>query len=294
MTVCLGALAADSMAIVCVADKCITYSQDIYGDTDSVKILPLGENGVHVLIAGADRSIGRVLSKLVVHDDLGRDKEKTKQYCEEAYREAEKEILELKFLSPFVDAREYNEALRQERVNGIIKSISDAIAAERKESTADSIFSCALILCGFDEGGKPFLLELAPPGICTDMTPGGFCANGSGAGYALKHLLSDGWDRKFSIDRAIFELFDAKIQAEDDPGVGYEADLIVITAQKATPIPDDIKTMLDRVWISLNRSPYVKFNPDEHVPLPPKNWKDRLKQFADSILPSASQTSNRA
>jgi hypothetical protein len=29
MTVCLGALAANAMAIVCVADKCITYSQDI-------------------------------------------------------------------------------------------------------------------------------------------------------------------------------------------------------------------------------------------------------------------------
>jgi hypothetical protein len=66
MTVCLGALAADSMAIVCVADKCITYSQDIYGDTDSVKILPLGENGVHVLKSPREKrtSLASLLGRL--------------------------------------------------------------------------------------------------------------------------------------------------------------------------------------------------------------------------------------
>jgi hypothetical protein len=31
----------------------------------------------------------------------------------------------------------------------------------------------------------------------------------------------------------------------------------------------------------------VKFNHDEHVPLPPKDWMKKLKDFAETILPSA-------
>jgi hypothetical protein len=284
MTVCIGALAANSKAIVCVADRCISYSQEVTGDTDSVKILPLGENGLHVLIAGGDASIGRVLSKLVLHDDLGKNREATKGYCESAYREAEKEILGLKFLSPFVTSKDYEDALLKPQVNEVLKAISEKIQHERSESAAEPIFSCALILCGFDDKQKPFLLDLASPGICTDMTLSGFCATGSGAGYALKHLLADdGWKRNYPIDRALYEIFDAKIQAEEDPGVGYDSDLIVLTPGTSTPVPDDIKTMLDRAWIKLHRSPYVKFNRDEHIPLPPKDWMGKLKTFADSI-----------
>jgi hypothetical protein len=284
MTVCIGALADDSKAIVCVADRCIAYSEYVTGDTDSVKILPLGENGLHVLIAGGDASIGRVLSKLVIHDDLGKNKETTKGYCESAYRDAEQEILGLKFLSPFLTPKDYGEALLKPQVNDVIKSIAEKIQNERSESSGESIFSCALILCGFDDKRKPFLLDLAPPGICTDMTLSGFCATGSGAGYALKHLLADdGWKRTYPVDRALYELFDAKIQAEDDPAVGYDSDLIVLTPGKSTPVPDDIKTMLDRAWIKLNRSPYVTFNPDEHIPLPPEDWMVKLKTFAESI-----------
>lgn len=284
LTVCIGALAADSKAIVCVADRCITYSEDITGDTDSVKILPLGDNGLHAMIAGGDASIGRVLSKLVLHDDLGKDREQTKAYCEKAYRDAEQEILGLKFLSPFITPDEYGKAILKPQVNKVIKSIAENIQKERSETQTESIFSCALILCGFDNKGKPFLLDLQAPGICTDMTLSGFCATGSGSGYALKHLLAeDGWKRTYPIDRALYELFDAKIQAEEDPGVGYDSNAIVITAGDSTAVPEDIKTMLDRAWIKLHRSPYVVFNADEHVPMPPDDWMERLKAFANGI-----------
>src|SRR5271166_162635 len=272
MTVCIGALAADSRAVVCVADRFITYSEDIAGDTDSSKILPLGENGSHVMISGADNSIGRVLAKLVLHDDLGK------------YKDAEREILELRYLGPFISSEEYRQALLKKRVNSVIKSVSKKIDKDRDDNNSDPTFSCALVLCGFDEKKKPYLLSLESPGGCTDMTLSGFCSIGSGSGYALQRLLSTGWERRFSIDRALYEVFDARIQAENDPGVGYDSDVIVLTAEKSVPMPKDTKIMLDRAWIMLNRSPYVKFNKDEDVPLPPKNWKRKLKQFAETIL----------
>jgi hypothetical protein len=285
MTVCIGVLAAESKAIVCVADRYITYSDEIAGDTDSSKILSLGDNGTHVMISGADRSIGRVLAKLVLHDDLGKSKEITKKYCEEAYREAEREILELRYLGPFIASDEYKQALLKKRVNSVIRSISKKIDKDRDENCDDPTFSCSVVLCGFDEKEKPYLLSLESPGVCTDMTLNGFCSIGSGSGYALQRLLSTEWERKFPIDRALYEVFDAKIQAENDPNVGYDADVIVLTAKKSTPMPEDTKTMLDRAWIKQNRSPYVTFNPDEDVPLPPDDWMDKLKVFAETALP---------
>lgn len=126
-------------------------------------------------------------------------------------------------------------------------------------------------------------MELKRFGVCTDLTLAGFCAIGSGSGYALQKLLSNEWKRTYSIDRALFDLFDAKVQAENDMNVGYDWDAVVITAHGCTPIPDHIKEMIDRAWIKVNRSPYETFNPEEHKPLPPEDWMVKLKAFADSI-----------
>ena len=66
------------------------------------------------------------------------------------------------------------------------------------------------------------------------------------------------------------------------------ADLVAFlfgpSAKKAVPVSEDTKTMLDRAWIKLNRSPYESFDPDEHVPQPPEDWKSKLKAFADTII----------
>lgn len=284
MTVCIGVLAAESRAIVCVADRYITYTDQVSGDTDSSKILPLGENGTHAMISGADDAISRALAKLVIHDDLGNDREETRKYCEDAYQAAEQEILEMKYLRPFLTTDEYKQALQKKRVNSVIESIAEEIRKDREESN-EPTFSCSLVLCGFDEKKKPYLLVLADPGTCTDYTLNGFCSTGSGSGYALQRLLSTEWKRKFPIDRALYEVFDAKIQAENDPGVGYSSDVIVLTADKSVPMPEDTKTMLDRAWIKLNRSPYETFNPDEDVPLPPDDWMAKLKEFAETVIP---------
>ena len=57
MTVCIGALAAKSKAIVMVADKAITYTSHSsallqWDVTGLCKILPIGASSWHVLIGG--------------------------------------------------------------------------------------------------------------------------------------------------------------------------------------------------------------------------------------------------
>jgi 20S proteasome alpha/beta subunit len=188
----------------------------------------------------------------------------------------------MKFLNPFLSSGEYKKALLKPEVNDVIKGIAESIRKDREDAEQPT-FSCGLVLCGFDDTKKPYMLDLGRFGVCTDMTPTGFCATGSGSGYALQRLLSSEWKRTYSIDRALFELFDAKVQAENDMNVGYDWDAIVITRDSCSLVPDDIKQMIDRAWIKINRSPYEKYNPDEDKPLPPDDWMDKLKAFADSI-----------
>jgi hypothetical protein len=285
MTICIGVLAAEEKAIVCVADRYITYGREILGETDSVKIVPLGDSGIHAMIAGSDDAIGRILAKLIIEDDLGKIRATTQNSCERVYQEAEAEVLEMRFLRPFLNSEEFKKALQKQAVNDVIKAISEEIRKDRENE--EPTFACNLLLCGFDKAKKPFLLNLKAPGICVDTTLTGFCAVGSGSGYALQRMLSNEWKRKFPIDRALYEIFDAKVQAENDMNVGYDWDAIVLTAERAVTIPEDIKKMIDQAWIKLNRSPYEKHNPDEDLPLPPEDWMEKLKIFAETILPSS-------
>jgi len=284
MTICIGALAADKRAVIGIADRYISFgSLGAKGDTDSVKILPL-QNGVHAMIAGNDDAIARVMAKLVMHDDLGTDRRQTREYCETAYHEAETELLEMRYLRPFLSTKEYKEALLKDQVNSVIKSIAEAIRSDR-HTAEEPTFSCELILCGFDANKEPYILTLLDPGACTDSTLTGFSTIGSGSSHALNEMFNNEWERKFSLDRALYDILDAKIEAEDDDDVGYNWDAVILTAGSCKTVPENIKTMLDRTWIMLNRSPYSVFNKDEDVPLPPRNWKKRLKEFTDGILP---------
>jgi len=140
-------------------------------------------------------------------------------------------------------------------------------------------------LCGFDAKKEPYILTLIDPGACTDTTLTGFSAIGSGSSHALNEMFNNEWERKFPLDRALYDIVDAKIEAEDDDNVGYNWDAVVLTADSCRIVPENIKTMLDRTWIQLHRSPYAVFNKDEDVPLPPRDWKKRLKEFTDGILP---------
>jgi hypothetical protein len=284
MTICIGALAADERVVIGIADRYISFGSLASGDTDSVKILPL-QNGVHAMIAGNDDAIARVLAKLVMHDDLGKDRQATKEYCETAYREAESELLEMRHIRPFMSREKFEEALQRKKVNSVIEGIAEAIRVDRHESE-EPTFGCELILCGFDTKIKPYILTLTDPGACTDTTQTGFSTIGSGSEHALKEMFDNEWERKFSLDRALYDILDAKIEAEEDDNVGYNWDAVILTADASYTVPQEVKTMMDRAWIMLNRSPYHEFNAAEDQPLPEEDWKVRLKKYTDGLLPA--------
>jgi hypothetical protein len=85
--------------------------------------------------------------------------------------------------------------------------------------------------------------------------------------------------------RPLYDAFDAKVNAEMDPNVGYEWDATI--ALPATlgnhDVSEDKKELVDHAWGKYNRSPFVKFDPKKHWAVPTK-WKEQLRAYIEAEI----------
>jgi hypothetical protein len=297
MTICAAALAAKSKAIVCVADKAITYGDIISWESDVTKIVRLAHPGCVVMMSGTEESTSRVISELASLESLGDTVAEIKKKCEEIYRKCVQEILDQKFIYPRLLTRDiYEKAMAGETVNAVIQGIS----AEMARYVAEWI-DCSLLLCGFDSKKYPFILNVsAPNGIVTDMTPTGFAAIGSGFEYTQARLLFLSHERSDGLDKALYDIFDAKASAEMVATVGTDWDSAVVYLSgdeiKVKFTDDAIDDLIERVWFhAAALSPYEQAKEDHPDP-PPRTWKSKLKKYADGLLappPSDSSQSKK-
>lgn len=280
MTVCVAALAARNRGIVCVADKALSYADYIQWDSDSSKIINLNPSGALVMVSGNEQAISRVMSHiLAVKDQIGgRPRSDTILLCERQYAKAVEELIEAKLLRPrLLTRRDYVSSLTAPGDNHIIRALADEVA--KFEIDAE------LLICGFDGDREPFILNLYSPGVVTDMTSTGFHAVGSGSEKAVSRLLFAEFKREHDIERALFEVFDAKANAEMAIGVGYEWDATVVLGGMlgAHDVPKDIKEIIEKVWGRANRSPFEKFDSKEHESVP-RDWKEQLESFSIRVI----------
>lgn len=278
MTVCLAAFADSHKAIVCIADKSFSYGDYIQWDSDNSKITFLNKKGTTALMAGGEEATARVLGKLVARgEELGDDAAQTAKICEEEYSAAMTELIEAKFLRPNLLSREdYRGALTATQVNPHIKAIAEDI----KNFEMDSQF----IICGIEKDDNAFILDLSPPGICTNYFTAGFQAIGSGSVTATSHLLLSEHNREHPIHRVLYDLFDAKVNAEITPTVGYEWDArILYRGRHVFDVTVDAKKLLDKVWSKYNRSPFDRREKDD-LKDPPRDWKKMLESFSSGIV----------
>lgn len=277
MTVCVAALAADMKAVVCVADKALSYGGYIQWDADTGKISKLNPSGSLVMLS--DEGHGpRVLTTLFDKaSEIGGNKRNlTITTCEEQYRSAVDELVEAKFLRPrLLHKDDYLKAITGDKANDLMRGLADEIK--------QFDMACDLLVCGFDVDRVPFVLSLESPGIATDYTLTGFHAIGSGWEKAVSRLLFSEYKRTHPIERVLYDCFDAKANAEMVPGVGYDWDAVVITGGKSHDVPKDIKELIETVWGKANRSPFEKFDPKEHEKVP-KDWREKLEKFSSSLI----------
>jgi hypothetical protein len=281
MTVCLVAFADYPKAIVCVADKGISYGDHIQWDSDGTKIASISSKGTTILFSGGEEATARVLSRLVAREEeIGDEPEATAKICEEEYRGAMDELIEAKFLLPnLLSRKDYLSAIRSESINDHILSIAKMVK--------DFEMDCSFLLCGFDAKNQPFILDLEPPGIVTNFFSTGFHAIGSGWDKAVARLLFSEHKRTNPIHRAVYDLFDAKANAEMSAGVGYEWDVKVLHAGRIIfDFTDGPKKLIEKVWAKYNRSPFEKRCKDD-LPAPRRDWLKVFQEISIDIESTA-------
>jgi hypothetical protein len=280
MTVCLTALALDSRVVVCVADKSVAYGDKIQWDSDSSKMFQLQPSGAVVMFSGAERAVTEVMSRiLAVQDELfGVDKSVTRNILQTECKKAIDFLIERLFLSPNQLTREeYIAAISGPQINTYIKSIADEITGFELD--------CSLLICG-TEKRRPFILSLDENGIVSDFTNLGYGAIGAGWEYATARLLFSEHERAHDIERTLYDVFDAKANAEMTPYVGYEWDAWIYLPGKLGlhAVPKDKKKLIEQGWAQASRSPFEPYDKDKHVDLPPDDWKEQLREYADSTI----------
>ena len=99
MTVCIAALADG--AIICVADKALTYGQSIQWDADASKITTLDNGKSLILLAGDDSPTNRLLRKINhLTDEFSGDQFSLMSILEQAMKDAFSEEQEICVLHP--------------------------------------------------------------------------------------------------------------------------------------------------------------------------------------------------
>jgi hypothetical protein len=291
MTICLAAFAEYPKAIVCIADKGISYPDQTQWDSDGTKMTFINYKGTVVLFSGGEEATSRVLSRLVIRgEEIGDDLEKTRTICEQVYAAARDELIEAKILAPNLLSRsEYLSALKMPALNDHIYSIAKRI----DEFEMD----CAFLVCGFDQNNSPFILDLEPPGTATSFFTTGFHAIGSGWDKAISRLLFSEHKRTHPVHRAVYDLFDAKAGAEMSAFVGYEWDCKVLYAGRCIfNFTEEPKKLFERVWAKYNRSPFDRREKDDLLP-PPHDWKQALEDISKdmaTVAGSAPKDKNKA
>lgn len=180
----LGALANDSSAIVCVADKAVTYGQQIQWDADVTKIVPLENGKLIVMFSGSEEPVSRVLGKMT--ESLRAFTPGAIKSCaEDSYRAALNELIEGDVLSPRgLTWEQYRAATTGTRVNRYMQSVATAVDGYQIE--------CDFLLCGFYDDRRAFIGHLRYPGIFADMARNGLHAIGSGGQHAIEGVRQAG------------------------------------------------------------------------------------------------------
>ena len=108
-------------------------------------------------------------------------------------------------------------------------------------------FGLSLIVSGIDEDGA-HIYAVENPGThrCHDSI--GYYIIGSGVQHAQASFISQEYTSSFSLNKAVYCVYEAKIFAESAPGVGEECDISIITDKGITKVTEKELQQLEEIY----------------------------------------------
>jgi 20S proteasome alpha/beta subunit len=287
MTVCVASIAAESAAIVMIADKMVTLG-NMVSDTSICKISQIGNLPWYVALAGeigtADEIILRVCLELEKQPDEAKSHYTMMKLVSGTYRDVYQEHLVAEVLTPKLLTADtaFN---RPRHLLPLHDNLLEEIASDRQRF--EQRWSCALLIAGYDATNNPHLFSVAQQDLAVGQTREGFGAIGIGADAASGRLMYHETNRDHPLERVLWETFDAKVQAEIMNGVGCSWDAFIILRSNPTQsvrIPRSLEKTMDNAITEIICSPFDD-EPVDDSEKPPEDWKEQIKQFADSLIP---------
>lgn len=289
MTVCIAAIAAKSKAIVCIADRALTFAgATASAQTDSgvTKIVDIANTRWCAMFSSDDLAFPEYVLRIVSREvGKKRRNEIDRAVMEDAVKTAFFEQwqfeVEDRVLKPKLLTRESLTATPLETRDARLLNTEylNILAQEMAEHRNN----CCMIFCGFDSTGPHIFSCSTPAGQINPCDWQGFQVMGEGEETARNHLIWSEFDKDDSLDSVLYDVFNAKCATEVLQGIGYAWDWrIIIPGSRPKPLPARIDGLIDRVWITLNRSPFSeKLSKKDRAP---GDWKKRLEKFSTRLL----------
>ncbi len=277
LTVCIASFAQESRAIVCIADRAVTYpsyGSPVQSDSGMKKIIDIGNTGWCALFSGDSSFAQQVVAKLTTKAGAAGaaavDFNWMETNAETIYQECFETLVENKVLRPYLLRRD-TFISRSKDLQPLDSQIVSSINSKLQEFE----FACQIMFCGFDANG-PHLFTVVEPGAAESNDLEGHNAIGIGRETATSRIAWLETESSESLVSVFYDLFDAKVASEIIQGVGYEWDgKIIVRGKPPIEITKPIKKLIDQGWIVSNSMPFGT-KPVARDDTPPKTWKSKL------------------
>jgi len=291
MTVCIAAIAADSKAIVCIADRAVTYAgyaANSESDSGVAKIIDLPGNWCALFSCENLTLPKRILDRIA--QALSNKPIVTFQEIETAAREAFNHFwwkeLEEQFLTPILLTKDDFWARPTN-----IQPLDSELILKVTEKMSEHKQYCSIIFCGF-EGDTPHLFVVSTPCQVDLYDWQGFAVVGAGIETARNQMLWAQYDQEDSLASVLYDVFNAKVATEVLQALGYAWNWrLIVPGQKPEPLPKDIDKLIDKLWIESNQSPFGEKS--RRKPEIIEEWKKKVRAFTAAALASSKKSKTK-
>jgi 20S proteasome alpha/beta subunit len=233
VTVCIAGICnyeVDNPMIVVVADRMITGTDVQYEPEQQSKLYYLTPK-IGALIAGdASPQIAirdatyRRIQALDVDQNEKLTVQQVANYFSEEHANYRRREAEQVFLLPL--------GMNTDTFRDNQKSLNAKFVSETVEAIQNhSIGNTQTIIMGIDSDLGGQLLYVDKCGVIRSDNLAGFSTAGIGEWHAASHLMLVGYEKSWSVNRALFHLYHAKRKAEAAPGIGRKTDLYFVDHQ---------------------------------------------------------------